>query len=121
MKNNSKTFMMNYNKIMSKGSPYVRIGCEGYVEHLKIVICTKSFTQDGLRIHKGCIYAYINLGGIILYDLSDMWGGLGHRGSFLTLEAIRDGVRGWNIYDIYGDNLKEVSLKMVSGFLYVED
>lgn len=121
MKNNLKTFMMNYNKIMSKGSPYVRVGCESYLKHLKICICTKSFTQDGLRIYKGCVYAYTKFDSIVLYDLSGMWGDVGHRGNFLTLEAIRDGVRDWNIYDIYGDNLKEVSLKMVSGFLYVED
>ena len=122
MKTDLKLFRENLKAIKAKDSPYVRTGRENYLKFLKVCICTKSFSQDGLTIGKGCIYGYTNIDGYpILYELMGRWGNTGHLGDFLSIEAERNGIKAWNIYRKFNDNLKELNLSAICNFLYNEE
>ena len=85
-------------------------------------MCTESFNQDGLTIEKGCIYGITNIDGYpVLYGLTGRWKYIGHNGDFLSIEASRKGIKAWNIYRKFSDNLKEINLSVIYDFLYKED
>lgn len=122
MKTDLKLFKENLKAIKSKDSPFVRGGRIAYLNYLKICICIRSFTQDGLTIEKGCIYGYTYIDGfIVLYELTGRWNRVGHLGDFLTTEAERNGIKAWNIYRKFNDNLKELNLSAIYNFLYKEE
>lgn len=119
MKTDLKLFRENLKAIKAKDSPYVRYNRKKYLKFLKVCICTKTFTQDGLTIRKGCIYGYTNIDGFtVLYELTGRWVRLGHLGDFLSIEAERNGIKAWNIYRKFNDNLKELNFLTIYDFLY---
>lgn len=122
MKTNLKLFRENLRAIKANGSPYVRVNREDYLKFLKVCICTKSFSQDGLCVEKGCIYGITNIDGYpVLYELTGRWKYIGHNGEFLSVEASRNGIKAWNIYRKFNDNLKEINLSAIYDFLYKEE
>ena len=122
MKTDLKLFRENLKAIKAKDNPYVRYNRKKYLKFLKVCICTKTFTQDGLTIRKGCIYGYTNIDGFpVLYELTGRWNRLGHLGDFLSIEAERNGIKAWNIYRKFNDNLKELNLSAIYNFLYKEE
>ena len=122
MKTDLKLFRKNLKAIKAKDSPYVRYNRKKYLKFLKVCICTKTFIQDGLTIRKGCIYGYTNIDGFpVLYELTGRWSNLGHLGDFLSIEAERNGIKAWNIYRKFNDNLKELNLSTIYNFLYKEE
>ena len=121
MKTDLKLFRENLKAIKAKGSPYVRAGRENYLKFLKVCMCTESFNQDGLANEKGCIYGITNINGyIVLYELTGRWVGIGHNGEFLSISANKAGIKAWNIYRKFSDNLKEINLSAIYDFLYKE-
>lgn len=119
MKTDLKLFMKNFKELKREGSPFVRGGRQAYLNYLKICVCTESFSQDGLRIEKGCTYGITNIDGhLVLYELTGRWRDAGHSGDFLSVEAQKNGIRGWSIYRKFGDNFKELGLSTIYGFLY---
>lgn len=119
MKTDLKLFRENLKAIKAKDSPYVRYNHKKYLKFLKVCICTKTFIQDGLTIRKGCIYGYTNIDGFpVLYELTGRWVRLGHLGDFLSIEAERKGIKAWNIYRKFNNNLKEINLSAIYDFLY---
>lgn len=122
MKTDLKLFRENLKAIKAKDSPYVRADRGHLLKFLKVCMCTKSFLQDGLLIEKGCIYGYTNIDGFpVLYELTGRWGNVGHNGDFLTIEAGRNGIKGWNIFRKFNDNFKEINLSSTFVFLYKEE
>ena len=122
MKTDLKLFRENLKAIKAKDSPYVRAGRENFLKLLKVCMWTESFNQDGLTIEKGCIYGITNIDGYpVLYGLTGRWKYIGHNGDFLSIEASRKGIKAWNIYRKFSDNLKEINLSVIYDFLYKED
>lgn len=122
MKTDLKLFRENLKAIKAKDSPFVRAGRENYLKFLKVCMCTKSFSQDGLCIEKGYIYGITNIDGYpVLYELTGRWENIGHNGEFLSLKAIKNGIKAWNIYRKFNDNLKEINLSAIYDFLYKEE
>lgn len=122
MTTNIKKFLENYKLIMAYRSEYVQFEYWGIRKTLEICVCTESFIQDGIRVEKGCIYGITNLdSNLVLYELTGRWGDLGHSGDFLSTEAQKNGIKGWNIYSKFGDNFKELGLSTTHGFLYKEE
>lgn len=119
MKTDLKLFRENLKAIKAKDSPFVRGGKKAWLNYLKICICTRSFTQDGLTIEKGCIYGYTNIDGfIVLYELTGRWDKAGHNGDFLSISAEQNGIKAWNIYRKFNNNLKELNFLTIYDFLY---
>lgn len=122
MKTDLKLFRKNFKELKREGSTFVRRGRQVYLNYLKIYICTESFIHDGIRVEKGCIYGITNLdSNLVLYELTGRWGDSGHSGDFLSVEAQKNGIKGWNIYSKFGDNFKELGLSTIHGFLYMEE
>ena len=121
MKTDLKLFRENLKAIKAKNSPYVKEGRENYLKFLKVCMCTESFRQDGLTIEKGCTYGYTNIDGYpVLYELTGRWEDIGHNGDFLSISANKEGIKAWNIYRKFSDNLKEINLSAIYDFLYKE-
>lgn len=122
MTTNINKFLENYKLIMADRSEYVHFEYWGTRKILEICVCTESFNQDGLTIEKGCIYGITNIDGYpVLYELTGRWEDIGHNGEFLSLKATRNGIKAWNIYRKFNDNLKEINLSAIYDFLYKEE
>lgn len=121
MKTDLKLFRKNFEELKREGSPFVKRGRQAYLNYLKICVCTESFIQDGIKVEKGCTYGITNIyGHFVLYELTGIWRDSGHSGDFLSAEAQKNGIKGWNIYSKFGDNFKEFDLSTIYGFLYME-
>ena len=84
-------------------------------------MCTESFNLDGLTIEKACFYGITNINGYpVLYELTGGWVDIGHNGEFLSISANKAGIKAWNIYRKFSDNLKEINLSAIYDFLYKE-
>ena len=121
MKTDLKLFIKNFKELKREGSPFVKRDKQAYLNYLKICVCTESFTQDGIRVEKGYTYGITNIyGHFVLYELTGIWRDSGHSGDFLSAEAQKNGIKAWNIYRKFSDNLKEINLSAICDFLYKE-
>lgn len=122
MKTNLKLFRKNFEELKREGSPFVKRGRQAYLNYLKICVCTESFIQEGIRVEKGCTYGITNIyGHFVLYELTGIWRDSGHSGNFLSAEAQKNSIKGWNIYRKFSDNFKEINLSAIHDFLYKEE
>lgn len=121
MATNIKKFLENYKLIMADRSEYVHFEYCKIAKTLEICYCIESFTWDDLLIEKGNTYLIrIKPHGYAIYELTGIWRDSGHSGGFLSAEAQKNGIKGWNIYSKFRDNFKEFDLSTTYGFLYME-
>lgn len=122
MATNIKKFLENYKLIMDYRSEYVQFEYWGIRKTLEIYVCTESFTWDDLLIEKGNTYLLRKkYHGYSIYELTGLWKPRGHQGNMLTVKAVNDGIRGWNIPSFFESYFKTIRLGHLHSFLYEEE
>lgn len=118
---NSKLFLRNY-KLLKSGNPKYVLKSRLYkVDKLKIVKCNQNFSYDGLIFRKDNIYAcYISSSSFDLFELTGSWVTKGHGGSLLTLDAVKEGIKGWHLGEFHEYYFSDLNKNFLSGFLYRE-
>jgi hypothetical protein len=122
MATNIKKFLENYKLIMDDRSEYVQFEYWGIRKTLEICKCIVPFTYDDLLIEKDNIYLLKKKEfGYNLYELTGLWRHRGHQGHILTVKAVNDGIKGWNISSHCKDYFKIIGDSLLYSFLYSED
>ncbi len=118
-----KLFMKNYKTMCKYGNDYISSSWYNrFEETTKICKCVIPFIHDDLLIEKDNIYLLRkNEVGYVLYELTGLWEHNGHQGDMLTVEAINNGMKGWNIPDYYRDYFKIIGLNLLCPFIYKEE
>lgn len=122
MKTDLKLFMKNYKTMHEYGNDYIKHSCyNDFKENAKICKCIVPFIHDDLLIEKNNIYLLKKKEfGYNLYELTGLWRPRGHQGHILTVKAVNDGIRGWNIPSHYKDYFKITGHSLLYPFLYSE-
>jgi len=123
MKTDLKLFMKNYKIMCGYGNDYIKSSYyNNFKEKVKICECIVPFSHDNLQIEKDNIYLLREKAiGYVLYELTGLWKPRGHQGNMLTVKAVNDGIRGWNILSHYKDYFKIIGNSSLCPFLYNED
>lgn len=123
MKTDLKLFKKNYKTMRKYGNDYIRSSCYyDFKENAKICKCIVPFTYDDLLIEKDNIYLLKKKEfGYNLYELTGLWRHRGHQGHILTVKAVNDGIKGWNISSHCKDYFKIIGDSLLYSFLYSED
>jgi len=123
MKTDLRLFMKNYKTMCKYGSNYISsFYYNNFKEKVKICKCVIPFTHDDLLIEKDNIYLLREKKvGCVLYELTGLWESRGHHGYILTVEAVNNGIRGWNIPYHYRDYFKIIGLNHLCPFIYWEE
>lgn len=123
MATNIKKFLKNYKLLKADNSEYVIYGNRLLVDDLKVCICIEPFIHDDLQIEKGNVYLFRKraTGNYSIYELTGLWRTEGHQAHILTVKAVNDGIKGWNISSRYKDYFKIIGNSFLCPFLYNED
>lgn len=122
MKTDLKLFIKNYKTMCKYGNDYINsFYYNNFKEKVKICKCVIPFTHDDLLIEKDNIYLLREKEvGCVLYELTGLWKSRGHYGGILTIEAVNNGVKGWNIPSSYKYCFKIINLGYLYPFIYCE-
>lgn len=122
MTTNIKKFLENYKLIIADRSEYVHFEYCKIAKTLEICYCIESFMWDDLLIERGNTYLIRKkTRGYAIYELTGLWKHRGHQGHILTVKAVNDGIKGWNISSHCKDYFKIIGDSLLYPFLYSED